>query len=763
MADEVRKPPLSAAMRAARVVGIYAAASFVWIAWSDFVVYRIVRDPELAQRIATLKGWFFVGVTTALLYRTIRNSLAKNDAAMAVLGRQLRALQVINRCDAAIWSLRTRQELFEEICRLAVQAGGYRMAWVGLPVDDADRAVRVAARAGANGEFLEGARFVWSDTPRGQSAVGECLRTGGAQSRRLPDDAARLEPWREAWRLAEFQSVGTVPFLQGGRAVGALVLYSSRPEAFDDAETALLDRLGKSISYALDFLDKSEKERTLVEELQKLAHAIDSSPVSVVITDAKASIEFVNRKFTEVTGYSADEVRGRNPRLLKTGETSAEEYRRLWATVSGGGIWQGVFHNRRKDGGTFWEFATISPVMGEDGVIRNYIAVKEDLTEKRALESQLRQAQKMESLGALAGGVAHDFNNLLTVIGGHCELLALSEPITPDAASSIADIRSAAERAAALTKRLLQFGRKHPMLLRRVELGEVVRDSGRMLGRLLGENYELEFSMPAEPLPLSADPAMLEQVLMNLVLNARDAMPSGGRIRVEISEAARTLALPPGVEPAPQGWALLSVTDSGCGIPPADRQRIFEPFFTTKEIGKGTGLGLSVVDGIVRQHRGWVAVDDAAGGGAVFNVYLPRGSEPAAAAPAPDASAPARGTERILYVEDDEALRALTARVLRGYGYDVTEAESGPAGLARWSERTRPFALLLTDMVMPGGMTGAELGRRLRADAPGLRVLVTSGYHRELPPAGGDEFAFLGKPFAYAALARALRAALDRA
>jgi len=752
------------AWKTARITAAYAAAA-LWIVVSDVVLFALASDPHRFAASHTAADALFVAATVILLYRALRAHALKNETAMRLLQEQLRAFHLITACDSAVWQARNRQELFDEICRLAVEEGGHRMAWVGLAQNDAEKTILPVARAGFDPGYVDAVRVVWSDSPRGQGPAGICIRTGIASISRFQEADPRLSPWRAAALRAGYLSTMSLPLKQGARTAGALTLYSDRPDAFDHAEAALMERLAQSISYALGHLERSEKERALLENLKTLGHAADSSPMSIMITDERGNIEFVNRKFTETTGYSAVEVLGSNPRILKTGETSQDDYSRLWETISGGRDWKGVLHNRRKNGDTFWEFAVISPVRGEDGRVRHYIAIKEDLTEKRSLEQQLRQAQKIEALGTLAGGVAHDFNNLLTIIEGHCELLTLSGLATDEARDSVAEIRAAAERAAVMTKRLLQFGRKQALHARRVKLGKVVGDSIPMLERLLGEAYSLTVDGASGPVFAHADPGLIEQLLMNLVINARDAMPHGGKIAVALSQAPQNTAPPPEISPAPHGFVRLSVADHGKGIPPGDLPRVFEPFFTTKAPGKGTGLGLSVVDGIVRQHKGWIEVASTVDKGSVFTVHLPRVMEAAEEAPAPPAPTPAGGTERILLVEDDAALRALAARVLRRLGYAVTEAASGPDALAAWEKGPAPFRLLVTDMVMPGGLSGVELARTLRGDDPKLRVVVMSGYNRELPQDAAetdDGFPFLAKPFKPADLARVVRAELDR-
>lgn len=766
MATNSPMPRTPTAGAAVKIVAWYAASATAYIIVSDIVLHHLALKTDLVEEISIAKGWMFIAVSAVWLFKLIRDQMRKNDAAVGLLEEQVRAFHLITECDEAIWRADGRQHLFEAVCQLAVEKGGYRTAWIGLAVDDAEKSVVVGAHAGSESkEFMDGFRMTWGEGPRGLGPTGSCLREGAPNIARFIQTSARMAPWNSKIKSAGLNSAASFPLRLNGRTIAALTLCSVRADAFDTAEAALMNRLASSISFALDALERRSQEAKLLEQLQVLAHAIDASPVSVVITDAKGRIEFVNRKFTQVSGYTAEEAIGQNPRILKTGETSPEEYRRLWTTITAGNTWQGLLHNKRKNGDTWWESAIISPIRGADGTIRRFIALKEDITERRSLEQQLRQAQKMESLGALAGGVAHDFNNIMTIIQGHCELLDALAGANAPVRESVSEIRVAAERASAMTKRLLQFGRKQAMRLAPVDLAALVNDSARMLRRLIGENHRIVVGKTDEPLIAKVDAGMIEQVLMNLALNARDAMPEGGAIKISIEKDSASVVPPQGIIPGPEGFARLTVADRGHGIAPGDLLRVFEPFFTTKEVGKGTGLGLSVVDGIVRQHRGWVEVDSEVGRGTRFMVHLPMNSAPSTE-PADEAPTTSdRGNERLLLVEDDASLRAMVARSLRGLGYAVTEAESGPAALAAWDEHGGAFDLLLTDMVMPEGMTGSDLARALRSKAPRLRVIVMSGYSRELAQGAArtpDGHPFVGKPFKPAALARAVRAELDR-
>ena len=384
-----------------------------------------------------------------------------------------------------------------------------------------------------------------------------------------------------------------------------------------------------------------------------------------------------------------------------------------------------------------------------------------DVTEMQQLEQQFRQAQKMDALGQLAGGVAHDFNNLLTVITGNAGLLQLGGAGEGEKGPLLRDIQTAAERAAALTRQLLVFSRQEKAQKKEVELNALVANLGELLRRLISEEVVIEIAGTPEPLWLRADPSMIEQVVMNLAINARDAMPQGGRLFIGTGPAAPAEA-PAELE---QPCLMLEVTDSGTGIPAEVMPKIFDPFFTTKEVGKGTGLGLATVFGIVQQHKGRIVVKSEEGRGTTFRIFLPRLIEPGAGAQAlpPGAAAQGRG-ECILLVEDEKFVRELGVRALTSKGYRILAAANGQAALALWAAHRGEIKLLLTDLIMPGGLSGLQLAQRLRAEKPDLPVIYSSGYNRET---AGRELAldehghYLAKPFEVEELYRKVREALD--
>jgi PAS domain S-box-containing protein len=425
---------------------------------------------------------------------------------------------------------------------------------------------------------------------------------------------------------------------------------------------------------------------------------------------------------------------------------------------------EGLGKHRKKDGKVI-QVETISHTFefaGKPAVLH----MANDVTERRVLEEQLWQAQKMESIGQLAGGVAHDFNNLLTVIQAHCSLLALSIKPDPDEVDSVQEITQAADRAAGLTRQLLTFSRKHSMQTSRLDLNGVVTGFCKLLNRIVGEDVQLQSKLESGLPPVRADQGMLEQVLLNLVVNARDAMPNGGQLKLSTSTVRRSGTVDGLNADAPEDFVCLTVSDSGTGIPPEVLPRIFEPFFTTKEVGKGTGLGLATVYGIVKQHQGWIDVESQPGAGATFKIHLPVDQETGPLTE--DSRLGVRaigGTETVLLVEDEPPVRRLVHSALQKGGYNVIAASSGPAAQVLWQIHRDTIQVMITDVVMPGGLTGFDLARELRRERPELRVVFMSGHNIDSPhdPSTVAHGAcFLRKPFDPPKLLRAIRECLDQ-
>src|SRR5450432_836773 len=389
-----------------------------------------------------------------------------------------------------------------------------------------------------------------------------------------------------------------------------------------------------------------------------------------------------------------------------------------------------------------------------------------DVTPRLRLEAQLLQSEKMNSIGQLAGGIAHDFNNVLTVIHGHADRLRDSTSLPRELADPVREISAAAVRATNLTKQLLTFSRQHPMIATDIDLNETVAQMSNMLGRILGEELHLRVEFRQPPPFVRADRGMIEQILLNLAVNARDAMPAGGEL--EISTTLRMvekseLEFEPDVSPGP--YVCLRIRDHGCGIAPNQLGKIFEPFFTTKEVGKGTGLGLATVYGIVKQHKGWIKVDSEVGQGTSFEVYLPQSdAKEATTTPPAVVEKPVTGHETILLVEDEGTIREMAKMFLETHGYQVMEASNGPEAVKIWEKDQNRIDLVVTDLVMPEGLTGRQLVRRLQNDRPNLKVIFSSGHSCDL--FGEDSFLdaetnFLQKPYRLDALVQMIRHCLD--
>jgi len=507
------------------------------------------------------------------------------------------------------------------------------------------------------------------------------------------------------------------------------------------------------------------ERRQVNAELQRLAAAIDQAGESIIITDSNGAIEYVNPAFERFTGYTREEARGKNPSILRSGEQDQEFYRKLWSTITAGHSWSSRMVNRQKDGALYTVDCTISPVFGVGGKIERFVAVAKDITAELRLEEDLRQAQRMESVGRLAAGVAHDFNNLLSPILGYTELLLLNLRPPDQRFYHTREIQKAAERARDLTRQLLSFGRKQLLQIRPVDLNQIADDMEKLMRRALREDIELAVLPYPSPCMVLADVGQAEQILMNLAVNAQDAMPAGGKLTVQISrlelDEAYT-AQHPGSRPGHYG--ALIVTDTGCGMDEQTKRRIFEPFFSTKG-ERGTGLGLATVYGIVKQQGGNIWVYSEPGRGTIFKVYLPAAEGTAETAPkAAEAPASVGGSETLLLVEDNQMVRDLARVVLEKQGYTVISAASGPEALRVLEGHCGTVQLLLTDVVMPE-MNGKELFTEALKKQPGLKALFMSGYTDNVIARHGVLDAgvqFIQKPFSVHGLASMVREALDK-
>jgi two-component system cell cycle sensor histidine kinase/response regulator CckA len=511
-----------------------------------------------------------------------------------------------------------------------------------------------------------------------------------------------------------------------------------------------------------------QREHKIAEEsLRKLSRAVEQSADMVMVTDCNGIIEYVNPAFETLTGYSHEEACGQTPRILKSGEQSPEVYQEMLQTMRAGNVFRGILVNRKKSGELYYAEETVCPVRDAAGSITHFISNARDLTERMRLEAQLMQSQKMDAIGNLAGGVAHDFNNLLTIITSYAELALDSVPRNTPLESKIQEILLAARRAAELTRQLLAFSRKQMQALRVADLNQVIARIANTLPRLIGEDIDFTFVRGEGLGRVRVDPLQIEQILMNLAANARDAMPQGGHLRIENSNVrlddeyihCKQALIPTG------RYALITVTDDGEGIPPEHLPHIFEPFYTTKPVGRGTGLGLATVYGIVKQNRGFIWAYSEPKMGTIFKIYLPcvAGRDHLSEIEDVESEPATRGSETVLLVEDEQAVRRATAEFLVMQGYTVLEAKDGVDALSVANHHRSNIDLLVTDVVMPN-MSGGQLAEELVHLRPATKLLFVSGYagktvidHKVFDL----ETNFLQKPYTLKEFSLKIRAALS--
>jgi two-component system cell cycle sensor histidine kinase/response regulator CckA len=528
----------------------------------------------------------------------------------------------------------------------------------------------------------------------------------------------------------------------------------------------LSGRLVEAVAVATNELAVREStEGELRRTTQRLEAVVAAAPLAIVLTDRDGMIRGWNREAARIYGASADAAIGRH--VADVTEMAADQYAEFRQRIDAGESIAGLPVSRRQADGRQLELRVfVAPVRDEDGAVAGSVSVVEDLSDRRALEAQLRQSQKMETLGQLSGTIAHDFNNLLTAIRGFAEIAAATLGPDHEVADDIKEIRKASDRAAELTARLLAFSRQTPPVSSVVDLNSIVAGMGPILGRLLGPTVTLRISLGPNAGSVRIDRAQLEQAILNLAVNARDSMPGGGVITIatrgeRVAGAPGAAAADP-ADPATSHVAVLTVEDTGVGMSTEVQQRAFEPFFTTKEAGEGTGLGLAIVFAAVRNADGDVTIESSPGHGSTFRITLPA-LEPLDATRAEAATDASRGgTESILLVEDEPPIRAFATRILTDRGYRVVVASDAKQAVELRPPDGERFDLLLTDVTMPGG-SGPELVETLTGRDPQLRVLFMSGF---VPggrgPALPADARFLHKPFSVDELLRAVRAALDQ-
>ncbi|MCL5096743.1 MAG: response regulator [Candidatus Omnitrophica bacterium] len=691
--------------------------------------------------------------------------IAERKAKEHEIRRLNRLYAVLSQVNQAIVRAHSRNEMLDAVCGVAVEHGGFQLVWVGY-VEPADWSVTPVARAGSAQGLVARFQGLSGNHPDAHFLLDSVLREGRPHIVGFSTGTQPEPPCLQTARELGLAGCASFPLHCDGVIWGILSFCTSEPDFFNDAEVNLLGEVAMDISYALEYFKQKEDQRRAEEAVEQrerhLRTILRTTLDGFALLDMSGGFVEVNNAYCAMSGYSRGELlrmRIQEVENLMFETRSGAHLKR----ISRQGTDRFETQHRRKDGRVIDIEVSANMLDIGDG---RFACFFRDITERKRLETQLRQAQKMEAIGQLAGGVAHDFNNILTAFMMQLSLLQRNRDLSPAMGESLRDLEAGAKQAASLTRQLLMFSRRSVMQPQILDLNQVVENLLKMLRRLIGEHIQLDWKGKAPLPPIKADLGMLEQVVMNLVVNARDAMPNGGRLGIATdSIGIDDKQARENPEARPGTFVCLEVNDTGCGMSEEVLKRLFEPFFTTKEAGKGTGLGLATVYGITKQHQGWIAVESKLGQGSVFRVFLPTAAKaPQTAPPGPLPRPVQGGHETILLVEDDQAVRRTVESYLQGLGYRVLVADNGIEAITRWQQQGGEVQLLFTDMVMPEGITGLELAKRLRVLNPNLKVIIFSGYSAELTHQNrviSDGIGYLPKPCSPKELALTIRRVLD--
>ena len=690
------------------------------------------------------------------LAQSITRDITERKQAEQQIRRLNRLYLVLSRCSEAVISAQSEHDLFQRVCHIAVELGELRAALVHT-AGHAGNELQPVAQAGVDVGYLDNALV---DAFGTEGAFACCNDIAGDE---------RMILWKENAIKQGLRSWIAFPLKRGRKAMGRLSLFSSERSFFNAEEIALAEEIANSISFALDAQERDrlrrEAERELAHSRERLELVLDATDEGYWDWNLVTGEGHQSLRYDTMLGYEPGTLRA--DFTTWRAQVNPDDQAALLAateTLRKRDTFSVELRLRCRSGNYIWCLCRGKVVTRQpDGSPARLVGTNTDITSRKKLEDQFLQAQKLESVGRLAGGVAHDFNNLLTVINGYSDLVMARMGRNDALRKMMHQIREAGETAAGLTRQLLTFSRKQVFDPKPLHLNEVVGETRNMLGRLVGEDIEIVTRFWASPDNVLVDRNQIHQCVMNLVVNARDAMSAGGKLTIEtinVEVSAGDLVSPKEASPGP--YVVLSVVDTGTGIDEATRARIFEPFFTTKEMGKGTGLGLATVYGIVRQCSGFIRVESEIGQGTAFRLYFPgthAGAERQTSASTPEA---ARGSETVLLVEDQKNVRAFLAEALADLGYSVVQAGSGSEAILAAERHAGPIHLLLTDMIMPG-MNGRELAHSMQEIRPSLKVLFMSGYAGDV---GGNQAAiepgmiYIQKPFAPEELAAKMREAL---
>ncbi|MBU2454825.1 MAG: PAS domain S-box protein, partial [Proteobacteria bacterium] len=676
------------------------------------------------------------------------------------LKRKNRTQTVLISCNQAVVRAKDEVQLIQELCSILVTDGGYRLAWVGYAMDNAEKTVKQIASCGVNDNYVETVNLVWSDTKRGQGPVGTAIRTKMPAVCRDIQTDPRLELWRADALKRGYGSLIALPLIIQDHCIGTLNLYSAEPDAFDKEETGLLVELAKDLAFGISTL---RTQANLILSETKYRKLMETANDAIFLADAQTGILLETNKAAEkLLGRPMADIIGMHQTQLHPKE-DRQQYRRIFADhIEKGNAVSEVFTVLRKDGSHVPVMVSANTFnIGEKKVVQG---IFRDVSEIVQAEERLRQSQKMEAIGTLAGGIAHDFNNILAPIMGYTEL-AMIETNDQTILSDLSRVMEAAGRAKELFQQILTFSRKDTTEKKPHRIQQIIKETVKFLRASIPSSIDLQTDIDVDCDPVMCNQTQVQQILMNLGTNAYHAMKEkGGRLDIRLKQMEPDFLLAPDFNGLPLGrYVCLSIKDTGTGISPEDMERIFDPYFTTKNKEEGTGLGLSLVHGIVESYGGVIKVRSKKDVGTVFKVYLPVVPGLTKEKEKLTDTVTLKGSERILLVDDDRGVVQVTQKILENLGYQVTVMTDSKEALKIFSLKKETFDLVITDHTMPG-LQGTDLARQMILIRPDIPIILCTGYSALISREKARQLGikdFLMKPLAQKDLAAAIRKVLD--
>ena len=707
----------------------YFFSGGIWALFSDNVFALLFYQTSQQKNSVIYSHWFFVIVSSALLYGFLRYWNSSQYESRESLQIMNRSLNSFSECVKAITKAQDEISLMQDICRICVEVGGHRMAWIAFAEQDSGKALKPVTHWGEKSCFLECLHETWANTERGQGPAGTCIRTGEPVVFQNLQENRRYKPWQEAARKCNFASCIALPLKNDQQTIGALVIFNSQPNTFDKAEIKLLKELAADLSYGIKNLRLMVERQFEIDERLMLAAVTDQTSDGVITFDTAGVIQYMNPSFIQLCGIPAHQGVGASIHDFECSQRNHNFYHAVLEVFKTNTEIKDQFINKRSDGKEYEIDARISPVLNQSGQVVRYVATVRDISQEVKLERQLRQAMKMEAVATLSSGVAHDFKNILGIIMTNSEL-ALEQNPQDDQQQTMLSIYKAALRGKGLIQKFMSISRQNDRPKELINMEEIVSNSMKLLRSTFPSTIQIKTNVVGEIGQIKADAAQIQQVIMNICTNAKDAMQKGDNIlevnlsNIEVPVERQSL----NPELSPGKYVMLRITDTGPGLAREELERIFEPFYQVKGDGKGSGLGLSVAHGIVTHHGGHILVNSILGVGTTFVVFLPQ-VEVCGAAGEVMEKKQAQG--RILIVGAEQEYISEMRNALHQIGYYLQAEIEGREALALFRRTKDKYDLIIADQGLPD-MSGEIFIREAHTIDPAMPVILCSEPERAI-------------------------------